>query len=91
MQGYVPYILGNRTANRHRYSGRVDQGERVISPQGTRQKSGRKLAIRPAPPLCFYKDGVSKVPRIKSSASESEAHETDNVVSILVLGTNTFL
>jgi hypothetical protein len=36
----------NRTANRHRCSGRVDQGERVIDPQGTRQKSSRKFAIR---------------------------------------------
>ncbi|MDB5260066.1 MAG: hypothetical protein JWN37_297 [Candidatus Nomurabacteria bacterium] len=42
-----------RTANRHRYSGRVDQGERVISPKGTRQKSDRKLAIRSAPITLF--------------------------------------
>ena len=38
----------NSTANRHRCSGRVAQGERVRGLQGTRQKSGRKLAIRPA-------------------------------------------
>src|SRR3989338_6231827 len=35
----------DRTANRHRCSGRVAQGERVRDPQGTRQKSDRKLAI----------------------------------------------
>jgi hypothetical protein len=44
-----------RTANRHRYSGRADQGERVISPKGTRQKSDRKLAIRSAPITLFLK------------------------------------
>ena len=41
-------LLEIRTVNRHRWEGREDQGERVIAPQGTRQKSGRKLAIRPA-------------------------------------------
>ena len=39
---------GNRTANRHRWSGREDQDERVRGPQGTRQKSGRNFGIRPA-------------------------------------------
>src|SRR3989344_4204314 len=38
----------DRTANRHRCSGRVAQGERVRGPQGTRQKSDRTLAIRSA-------------------------------------------
>jgi hypothetical protein len=38
-----------RTANRHRCSGRVDQGVRVILRQGTRQISGRNFGIRPAP------------------------------------------
>src|SRR3989338_3524456 len=38
----------DRTAHRHRWSGREDQDERVRGPQGTRQKSGRKLAIRPS-------------------------------------------
>jgi hypothetical protein len=38
-----------RTANRHRCSGRVDQGVRVILRQGTRQTSGRNFGIRPAP------------------------------------------
>ena len=42
--------VGNRTANRHRWSGRADQGERVSDPQGTRQKSGRNFGIRPARP-----------------------------------------
>jgi hypothetical protein len=41
-----------RTANRHRCSGRVDQGVRVILRQGTRQNSGRNFGIRPAPSLC---------------------------------------
>ena len=40
---------GDRTANRHRWSGRVAQDERVRCPQGTRQKSGRNFGIRPAP------------------------------------------
>jgi len=40
----------NRTANRHRWSGRVDQDERVRGPQGTRQKSGRNFGIRLCPP-----------------------------------------
>ena len=34
--------------NRHRWPGREDQGERVIAPQGTRQKSGRNFGISPA-------------------------------------------
>ena len=38
-----------RTANRHRCSGREDQGVRVILRQGTRQTSGRNFGIRPAP------------------------------------------
>ena len=38
-----------RTANRHRCSGREDQGVRVILRQGTRQISGRNFGIRPAP------------------------------------------
>ena len=37
-----------RTANRHRCSGREDQGVRVILRQGTRQNSGRNFGIRPA-------------------------------------------
>ena len=37
-----------RTAIRHRCSGRVDQGVRVILRQGTRQTSGRNFGIRPA-------------------------------------------
>ena len=37
-----------RTANRHRCSGREDQGVRVILRQGTRQTSGRNFGIRPA-------------------------------------------
>jgi hypothetical protein len=37
-----------RTANRHRCSGREDQGVRVILRQGTRQISGRNFGIRPA-------------------------------------------
>lgn len=40
-----------RTANRHRCSGREDQGVRVILRQGTRQTSGRNFGIRPAPSL----------------------------------------
>src|SRR3989344_6516533 len=39
----------DRTANRHRWSARVEQDERVRGPQGTRQKSSRKFAIRLAP------------------------------------------
>jgi hypothetical protein len=42
----------NRTANRHRYSGRVDQGVRVILRQGTRQYSDRNFGIRSAPSQC---------------------------------------
>jgi hypothetical protein len=42
-----------RTANRHRCSGRVDQGVRVSLRQGTRQTSGRNFGIRPAPSLCL--------------------------------------
>ena len=38
----------DRTANRHRWSGREDQDERVRGPQGTRQTSGRNFGIRPA-------------------------------------------
>ena len=38
---------GIRTGNRHRWIGRVAQGERVICRQGTRQKSGRNFGIRP--------------------------------------------
>jgi len=41
-------VRGLRTVNRHWWIGRVAQGERVSCRQGTRQKSGRKLAIRPA-------------------------------------------
>lgn len=40
--------MSDRTANRHRCSGRVDQDERVRGPQGTRQNSGRTFGIRPA-------------------------------------------
>ena len=47
----------DRTAHRHRWSGREDQDERVRGPQGTRQKSGRKLAIRPSRPF-FGKSGT---------------------------------
>jgi hypothetical protein len=43
-------VQADRTANRHRCSGRVDQGVRVILRQGTRQTSDRKLAIRSALP-----------------------------------------
>ena len=39
-------VQADRTANRHRYSGRVDQGVRVILRQGTRQYSDRNLGIR---------------------------------------------
>ena len=38
----------DRTANRHRYSGREDQGERVILRQGTQQFSDRNFGIRSA-------------------------------------------
>ena len=38
--------MWNRTANRHRWSGRVDQGERVRGLQGTRQNSSRNFGIR---------------------------------------------
>ena len=47
-KNFYVYQCGNRTANRHRCSGRVAQGERVRDPQGTRQKSDRTLAIRSA-------------------------------------------
>lgn len=36
-------LVSVRTANRHRWVGRVYQGRRVMLVQGTRQKSGRKL------------------------------------------------
>ena len=49
------YARTDRTENRHRWAGREDQGERVSVPQGTRQKSGRNLGIRPA--LSGLKDG----------------------------------
>ena len=39
----------NRTANRHRWEGRVDQGVREKHGLGTRQNSGRNFGIRPAP------------------------------------------
>ena len=42
-----------RTANRHRCSGREDQGVRVILRQGTRQYSDRNFGIRSAPSLCL--------------------------------------
>ena len=48
---HVDYSI--RTANRHRCSGREDQGVRVILRQGTRQTSGRNFGIRPAPSLCL--------------------------------------
>ncbi len=38
--------IWNRTANRNRRAGRVDQDERVKDPQGTRQKSIRNFGIR---------------------------------------------
>ena len=41
MRGTVP-------ENRNRWPGREDQGERVIAPQGTRQRSGRTFGISPA-------------------------------------------
>ena len=41
MRGTVP-------KNQHRWPGREDQGERVIAPQGTRQRSGRNFGISPA-------------------------------------------
>ena len=44
------YHIVIRTANRHRWSGRVDQDERVSVPQGTRQKSSRNFGIR-LPPI----------------------------------------
>ncbi len=47
----VDYAI--RTANRHRCSGRVDQGVRVILRQGTRQYSDRNFGIRSAPSLCM--------------------------------------
>ena len=40
--------MRDRTANRHRWLGREDQGERVRGPQGTRQKSDRNFGIRSA-------------------------------------------
>ena len=43
---------GFRTANQHRWAGRVAQGERVIPREGTRQNSVRKFAIRTAPQYC---------------------------------------
>jgi len=42
-----------RTANRHRCSGREDQGVRVILRQGTRQYSDRNFGIRSAPSQCL--------------------------------------
>ena len=50
-QKRVAYAV--RTANRHRCSGRVDQGVRVILRQGTRQYSDRNLGIRSAPSQCL--------------------------------------
>jgi hypothetical protein len=47
----------DRTANRHRCSGRVDQGVRVILRQGTRQYSDRNLGIRSASPQCLQRCG----------------------------------
>jgi hypothetical protein len=41
-------VQADRTANRHRCSGRVDQGVRVILRQGTRQTSVRNFGIRTA-------------------------------------------
>ena len=52
----VDYTI--RTANRHRCSGRVDQGVRVILRQGTRQTSGRNFGIRPA----LFKRATAKEP-----------------------------
>ena len=46
-------VCTDRTANRHRCSGRVAQGVRVILRQGTRQYSDRNLGIRSALPQCF--------------------------------------
>ena len=42
----------DRTANRHRCSGLVDQGERVNLRQVTRQFNGRNFGIRPARSQC---------------------------------------
>ena len=39
--------LSNRTGNRHRWIGRVDQGVREKHGLGTRQKSGRNFGIWP--------------------------------------------
>lgn len=41
--------VSNRTANRHRWVGREDQGVREKHGLGTRQNSGRNFGIRPAP------------------------------------------
>ena len=49
----------NRTANRHRWEGRVDQDERVRGPQGTRQNSSRNFGIRLAS-LYFGTEGRSE-------------------------------
>ena len=43
-------VTADRTANRHRCSGRVAQGVRVILRQGTRQYSDRNFGIRSALP-----------------------------------------
>src|SRR3990167_4405638 len=52
------YCESNRTANRHRCSARVEQGERVRRPQGTRQKSSRNFGIRLA---SIYLEAAAKV------------------------------
>jgi hypothetical protein len=41
-------LVQNRTANRHRWERREDEGERVRGPQGTRQISDRNFGIRSA-------------------------------------------
>src|SRR5476651_1837536 len=46
-------INADRTANRHRCSGRVAPGVRVILRQGTRQYSDRNFGIRSAPSHCL--------------------------------------
>src|SRR3989338_6415187 len=48
--------IWNRTVNRHRWSRREDEGERVGVSQGTRQKSSRNFGIR----LTHFNVGCNK-------------------------------
>ncbi len=50
------YSFEIRTANRHRWSRREDEGERVKVLQGTRQKISRNLGIRLASAKHWHAD-----------------------------------